>query len=191
MKIQNGFTLIEVIVTMAIAAIILTIGVPSFQTSIQNNRKTTSISELATALQLARNTAITRRVRVTLCKSPDGINCVTGGGSGDWSQGWMMFTNPNNVAATAGLSGVETLLRVHAALSSNTTLIGSGPTVNRVSFKPQGLIDGNIGTITYCDSRGNTDAGALIISFAGQVRQAVDSNNDGVVENGSGGPVSC
>jgi type IV fimbrial biogenesis protein FimT len=188
---QNGFSLIEVVVTLAIAAIVLSIGVPSFQSYIQNNRQTTAINELATALQLARNSAITRRVRITLCKSNDGSNCQDGAGSGDWTQGWMMFTNPDNITATTGLTGTETLLRVHAALPGNSTLIGSGPTVNRVSFKPQGLVDGNIGTITHCDARGSSYASALVISFGGQVRQATDTDGDGIVENGSEDPVSC
>lgn len=186
----KGFSLIEVMVTLAIAAIVLSVGVPSFQSFIQSNRQTTAINELATALQLARSTAVSRRVRVTVCKSPDGLNCATGGGSGDWSQGWMVFANPGNGNAPANPN--TDLLRVHGALAGNATLIGSGPTVNRVSFRPQGMVDGNIGTITYCDSRGASHASALVISFGGQVRHAVDEiGNDGIVENGSRDPVSC
>jgi type IV fimbrial biogenesis protein FimT len=189
---QNGFSLIEAMVTLAIAAIVLSIGVPSFQLYIQNNHQTTAISEMATALQLARNTAITRRTPVTLCKSPNGTNCVIGGGSGDWSQGWMMFTNPNGIDGTAGLTAAEELLRVHEALQGNNTFIGSGPIVNQVTFMPRGLINNGFGgTITHCDSRGNTAANALVISIGGQVRQAEDTDGDGVVENGTGGPVTC
>ncbi len=189
----NGFSLIEVVVTMAIAAIVLSVGVPSFQSYIQNNRQTIAINEMATALQLARNSAISRRVPVTLCKSPNGINCVTGGGSGDWSQGWMMFTNPDDIDGVTGLNpGTEVLLRVHHALPGNATLIGSGPVINQVTFMPQGKINNGFGgTITHCDSRGNTAAVALVISMGGQVRQAEDTNNDGIVENGGGNPVPC
>ena len=191
----NGFTLVEIIITMAIGAILLSIAVPSFQTSIQNNRKTTAINDLRTALALARSTAVTRRVQVTVCRSNNGANCQTGAGS-DWSDGWMIFTNPNNVPATAGLDGDagEELLRVHGALQGNATLIGLGPVTNRVSFQPRGILNSGFGgTITYCDSRGAINASALVISFSGQVRHAVDDGGDGIVDtNGTNGTnVSC
>jgi len=190
---KNGFSLVEVIVTMAIAAIVLTVGVPSFQSYTQNNRQTIALNELATALQLARNSAISRQVPVTLCKSPNGANCVIGAGSGDWSQGWMIFTNPNGIDGIANLDpdAGEELLRVHGALQGNATLIGNNNVVNQVTFSSQGLALGRNGTITHCDSRGNTAATALVISVGGQVRQAEDSDDDGIVENGAENPVPC
>jgi type IV fimbrial biogenesis protein FimT len=180
-------------VTLAIAAIVLSIGVPSFQAYIQNSRQTTDINELATALQLARNTAISRKVRVTICKSNDGANCRTGGGSGDWKQGWMLFTNPNNITGTAGLTAAEELLRVHGALGGDGSFIGNNNVVNRVSFNAKGLALGSNGTITRCDSRGNTSAKALVISLGGQVRQAVDDSGNGIVDvDGTGATdVTC
>ncbi len=169
---QNGFSLIEVIVTMAIAAIVLTIGIPSFQSYIQNNRQTIAINELATALQLARNSAISRRVAVTLCKSPDGTDCATGDDSGDWSQGWIIFadTDGDNI-----LDDDENILRVHGAIQGNVTLSGDGNTNDSVAFSPRGLLATANGTITYCDDRGS--ASALVISRAGRVRFEDNENN--------------
>jgi len=192
MKRPNGFTLIELIVTMAIAAIVLSIAIPSYQTTVQNNRKTTSINELAHALQLARSTAISRRVFVTVCKSNTitdaAPTCRTGGISGDWSQGWIIFTDADE---SLSINGTDTLLRVHDALPGGGTFIGNTNVVNRISFSPQGLARGSNGTITHCDSRGAADASALVISVGGQVRHAVDDGSDGIVEDGSGGNVTC
>lgn len=171
--------MIELIVTMAIAAIVLSIAIPSYQTYVQNNRKTTSINALATALQLARSTAISRRVPVTVCRSSDGANCLSGAGSGDWTQGWMVFTDPNN---NNTLDGGETVLRVHGALPGGATLIGNNNVVNQISFSSQGLARGSNGTITHCDARGAGNASALVISVGGQVRQAVDTDSDGIVD---------
>ena len=191
MKKRNGFTLIELIVTMAIAAIVLSIAVPSYQASVQNNRKTTSINALATALQLARSTAITRRVTVTICKSNDTANasptCRNGGGSGDWSQGWMVFTNPDNDTV---LDPGETLLRVQGALDGNASFIGNNNVVNQISFQSSGLARGSNGTITHCDARGAADASALVISVGGQVRHAVDTDADNIVDV-QGANISC
>lgn len=172
---QNGFSLVELIATLAIAAIVLTVAIPSFQATIQNNRKTTATNELATAFQLARNSAISRRIIVTVCKSSDGATCRTGNGSGDWSQGWMIFTNPDSDTV---LDPGEELLRIHGALKGVTSFSGNNNVVNQVSFSPQGLARGSNGTITYCDSRGADLAGALVISVSGQVRHAVDSADD-------------
>lgn len=190
MKMQNGFSLIELMVTLAIAAIVLTIGVPSFQAYTQNNQQTITVNELATALQLARNNAISRRVRVTLCKSSDGATCPSGAGSGDWTQGWLMFTDPNN---NSTLDAGETQLRVHGAVTGTATLIGNNNVVNKVSFDAKGIALGSNGTITHCDSRGATSAKALVISIGGQVRQATDDSGNGIVDvDGTGATdVTC
>lgn len=179
MKRLKGFSLIELIVTLAIAAIVLSIAIPSYQSTVRNNQRTTAINELANALQLARSTAISRRVTVTVCKSNTITaatpTCRTGGSSGDWSQGWIIFTDADE---SLSINGTDTLLRVHDALPGNITFIGNTNVVNRVSFSPQGLARGSNGTITHCDSRGATDAGALVISVGGQVRHATDSPGD-------------
>jgi type IV fimbrial biogenesis protein FimT len=187
-KNSQGFTLIEVLMVIAIAIIVVSIGIPSYQTSIKNNRKTTAINDLRTALSLARSSAITRRERVTVCRSNDGAICNAGAGSGNWSQGWMIFTNPNNGNTVLNSGGV--LLRVHGALKGDISYIGNNNVINQISFSPQGLARGSNGTITYCDTRGVTQAGALVIAVSGQVRYALDSNGDNIVDV-EGVNVSC
>jgi type IV fimbrial biogenesis protein FimT len=190
----HGFTLVELMMTMAIAAIVLSIAVPSFQTFINNNRKTTSVNDLMTALSLARSTAITRRQQVTVCKSDDGATCKIGALS-NWSQGWMMFANPNNINGTTGLTNPAVLLRVHGKLPGKISFVGNNNVINRVAFTPQGLALGSNGTITYCDTQGANTASALVISLGGQVRHATDTNDDNIVDvigpNGTGVNVSC
>jgi len=161
---KNGFSLVEVIVTMAIAAIVLTVGVPSFQSYTQNNRQTIAINELATALQLARSSAITHRMRAVVCKSSDGANCTT---MGTWTQGWIVFTDAdNNNTFDAG----ENILRVHGPVQGNVTISGNANTADLIVFNPQGILASLNGRITYCDSRGNNYATALFISRGGRVR---------------------
>jgi len=183
---NRGFTLVELMVTLAIAAIVMSVAVPSFATFIQNNRQTTNINGLVIALNFARAEATTRQQRVTVCKSADGAACAS---SGDWSQGWIVFADP--VDPKGSVDAGDNIVRVTGALTGVTSFSGNVPVADSVSFKPQGLIDGIAGTITLCDSRGASHAAATIISLGGRIRLATDSNNDGTVENGSGSNVTC
>lgn len=81
---QFGFTLIELVITVSIAAIVLAAAIPSFREIIQNNRITAQANELVTAFNLARSEAIKRGVRARACASTNGTGCAMGGG---WQQG--------------------------------------------------------------------------------------------------------
>ena len=63
----TGFTLIELMVTIAVAAILLTVAVPGFQSLVQNNRATTAAKQLSTEINFARSEAVTRGVEVSVC----------------------------------------------------------------------------------------------------------------------------
>lgn len=185
---NRGFSLTELMVTLVIAAIVMTAAVPSFSHYTQSNRVTAGINDLVTALHFARAEALTQQQRITICKSADGASCHTGGESGDWSQGWIVFADPDDPGS---VNDGEEILRVMGPISGIASYIGNTNVVNRVSFKAQGLTDGTMGTITLCDSRGASYAAAIIISFGGRIRQATDSNDDGIVEDGDGSNVTC
>ncbi|HLT89679.1 MAG TPA: GspH/FimT family pseudopilin [Woeseiaceae bacterium] len=86
---EKGFTLYELLITVAVAAIILSFGVPGFMDIIQNNRATTHTNDLVTALNLARSEATRRAATVTVCSSTNGATC---NGTTDWSTGWVVRT---------------------------------------------------------------------------------------------------
>ncbi|HEX2138609.1 MAG TPA: GspH/FimT family pseudopilin [Woeseiaceae bacterium] len=90
----QGFTLYELIVTMAVAAIILSFGVPGFMTFIDNNRATTHTNDLVTALNLARSEATRRGAAITVCSSANNATCS---GSTDWSTGWVVRSAAGDV----------------------------------------------------------------------------------------------
>lgn len=85
MKKQSGFTLIELMVTISILAILLGIGVPSFRAMIEGNRIRTVTNDLVIALQFARSEAVKRGIPVTLCSSNDQAACT-----GTWADGWVV-----------------------------------------------------------------------------------------------------
>ena len=105
----GGFTLFELMVTLAVAALILSLGVPGFRSFIQNNRATTHTNDLVTALNLGRSEATRRGGSILLCSSSDGATCS---GSNDWSSGWIVRRPAGAVVRTwperSGGAGVLT-----------------------------------------------------------------------------------
>lgn len=124
MKRFLGFTLIELMITLALAAIILSLGIPSFRNVIQNNRAATQSNELVAALGLARSEAVRRGANVRLCPSTNQATCT---GGNNWANGWI---------ALVELPAGQPPIRVWRALAGGSTL--TGPT--EVSFRPMGDI---------------------------------------------------
>jgi type IV fimbrial biogenesis protein FimT len=84
----RGFTLIEMMITLTIAAILLVIGIPSFRDASVGSRLRDIASDLNASVQVARGEAIKRNVPVTLCRSADGAACAD---DDDWGQGWIIL----------------------------------------------------------------------------------------------------
>ena len=178
----SGFTIIELMIVLAIAAILAALAAPSFTTIIQDNRLVTQVNELQAALGLARSEAIKTNNNVTTCRSSDGASCA-----GSWQNGWIVFID-NDAYGTVDID--DTILRVHGSISGGGNSLVFNQT--RVIYTGNGFVRGaSNGTFTFCDDRGPTSAKAIIISTTGRPRLALDSNNDGTVEGGNGNNVVC
>lgn len=86
----NGFTLIELMVTLAVLGIVIGVAIPSFTRQVLNNRSLTLGSDLVTAFNFAREEAVKRGSRVSICPSTDGLTCLSGT---NWARGWMVFAD--------------------------------------------------------------------------------------------------
>ncbi|MCK7498710.1 MAG: GspH/FimT family pseudopilin [Comamonadaceae bacterium] len=97
---NSGFTLMELIVTMALAAVVLTLGIPMFSRCYPQQSPCSDGKRVRWRAPTGPSEAIKRGVRVTLCKSMDGTGCASGGG---YEQGWIVFVDPNdNATVDAG-----------------------------------------------------------------------------------------
>ena len=132
MKTHSGFTLIELVIVIALAALLTTLALPSFRAIIQNNRATTQANGLLSSLNLARSEAVKRGVRVTLCSSVDQATC-TDPPSADWATGWIIFADESNFGTK---DAAETVLQVHEALADGAELRLAGGT--NVQLLPSG-----------------------------------------------------
>jgi len=199
-KYSIGFTLIELIVTIAIAGIMMSIAIPSFTQTIRNSRLTTNINQLVTSLNLARSEAIKRGQPVTVLR--------TGGGTGVWEQGWTVFTDldGDGVQEDNGALDDDILIRVYSALPNNFTLRASGKDKNdnivdidNVTFQSSGISNNsNVINFVLCEnSDGNNIPEAntsrlVLINMVGRVRMGDDADNNGIQENKDGTEItSC
>ena len=90
--VASGFTLVELMVTLAVAAILMALAVPSFTSVINGNRLTSTANELVSSLQLARSEALRRNTQVRVCRSLNGTSCA---GTGQWDR-WITLIVSNN-----------------------------------------------------------------------------------------------
>lgn len=180
-KDHKGFTLLELMITLTLAGILLTMAVPSFTDSIKNNRLSTAANTLIAALNIARSEAIKRGVSITVRKV-DNNSSTNLGATADWEDGWDVFTDADN---DGNFEAGDDLLKTFQALPANFTLRGSANYDDFIRFTSTG--GSNLaGDFTLCDSSdGNTvpeanTAKLIKVNTVGRIRMGVDTNNDGI-----------
>ena len=135
-KKQKAFTLIELLVTLVILGIVIGLAVPSFTKQIINNSSLTLGSELAGAINFARQEAVKRGRRVSLCPSTDGNLCLT---SADWAKGWLVFVD--DAASDGATPIVKTPLRHWSDLNSKAVVSATGAAaIEYVRFTGIGML---------------------------------------------------
>jgi type IV fimbrial biogenesis protein FimT len=186
----RGFTLIELMVTVALVAIVLAIGVPSFQTTIRNNRLSSYANEFLSALNLARTEAIRRRQPVVLCKSADGSFCQTDGKN--WEIGWIVFVDSDPSGAKNLRDSTEPILRVWPAFPAGYTLRPNSTNFyDSLGYGADGSVNNNKvgGTFALCYQDNRVGAKAIVIKPL-RPRLGQDSNGNRIPETDGGADIS-
>jgi type IV fimbrial biogenesis protein FimT len=159
----RGYSLYELIITIGVFALLMSLGVPSFGKMLANNRLKVEVDALFHAVHLARKESILRRRAVTLCPSRDGEKCVSGF---DWSVGWIMFVNLDRDMPASRDSGEPVLQRFSVSLHNEVV-------ANRKSFSFRTTeLRATNGTFIFCDKARRAAPRALIISYTGRPRVA-------------------
>ncbi|RCU45756.1 prepilin-type N-terminal cleavage/methylation domain-containing protein [Corallincola holothuriorum] len=163
---EIGFTLVELLVTVAIAVILTAVAAPSFVSTLESSRAKSTINNLHNAALLARGQAVTRKMPATLCPMTAN-NCVN-----DWSQDIVVFIDANGNGTLD--NATDTLLKRMNSISNQDSI---NTTVTRITFTAQGTTS-NVSTINFCPNKEATNGRGLVLSMSGRAR---------VIKNG----ISC
>lgn len=154
---QRGFTLYELLITMLVIGIVLTVGIPSFSQFTQNSRITSTANDLHSSFHLGRSEAARSKAPVTICASADPLGAALCDGV-LFDEGWIIFIDLDGDLERAGAG--ENVLRAHPPIDVAINISVNGG-ANYFGFAPTGLGRGDVGgqpslqTAVICDGRGN------------------------------------
>ncbi len=186
---RRGFTLVEMLVVIAVAAILAMIAVPSFQQSILMNRADTASNQFAAVLSMARSEAVKQGgTGVSVCLYSGTLPCAPAavGGVYNWSVGWSVCCAPGSAAA-----GTPVSVQTGAALTAPMSNWG---TTQTISFDSMGRLPVNSATLTFMfcpDGVDATKAYLVTVAPSGRVRVVTPVNGQPPVNDNGTSQTSC
>ena len=181
-KKNTGFTLLEAIITVSIAAILASIALPNLQSFVASSRMENGMGRFHMALAYARSEAIKRGFDVSICVSnANQTACDTS--RNDYAKGWLIFTDydgngvyDNSVTADTTGDGIadsaETILQVSPALDKKISITNAGVFEDAITYKPTGQTTAALAAPNdrfYINSNGKTHKN-LVISVTGRIK---------------------
>ena len=153
---QNGFTLYELLITMTIVGVVLTLGVPNMLAFNQNGRMTSTANDLHASFHLARSESGRAKTNITICASANSMTAAANCG-GTWDQGYIVFVDNDGDINRSGAT--ETVLRAHGAIA-DSVMLAVADDATYFSYSSTGLGRPNVGgnaavsQVVMCDERG-------------------------------------
>jgi len=161
---ERGFTALELLVAIAIAAVLAALAVPGFGPLRRSAGIGSSANQMLWALHYARSSAILRNLPTVLCLSADGNSCLTAAGA--TANGWIVFHHPARSSPIQVDAGDQVLHRL--TLPRDITVSGTRAAVTYWPT-PRG---GTTSTFKLCDERGDSQGRSVVVSQTGRPRVA-------------------
>lgn len=173
-RLSSGFTLIELMITLAIFAIILSVSAPSLRSFLSRSELTSSSNHFLSTINHLRTEAIRRNSYTTLCPSTDGIHC----NGTDWEDGWIAFEDIDRNYRVADDSSEE-IFSTGEALRDDLTFHVSTELVSYIQYKADGTLSNIPGQISICHIGAPSDNNTRVfsISAGGRVNSSYSMKN--------------
>lgn len=180
---KQGFTFIELLVAIAVVAILSAIALPSMSDFLVKMRVDNEISELQRLLLTARNMAINTGKNTTVCPLTSGA-CTN-----NWQNEISVFTNDvNTLANSNAFAGNDELVKVKDAIRAGDTLQYSQ---NSIIYTPDGRLLTTAANFSYCPQNNADRARGIDISLSGRSYTSSDTDNDNKDEDRNGNEIAC
>lgn len=177
-----GMTLIELLVTLAVGAVLLTVAVPNLSAFVKENRVVSATNDFVAAINVARTEAVRRGVTVVLCRTMTPTAATpscnrTGATNNDWSTGWIMYALDDDGAERDFASATDELIRVGQALGGSVKLTSNTTGNNWLAIGRDGMLNEpdptDIANYAVCDDRGASKGRAIEITPVGRPKVTV------------------
>lgn len=165
---QRGFTLVELLVAIAILSILVAIGVPTFNQVTLTSKLRSYSNEIVASSTLARSEAIKRNAIVTMCVSSDGVNCAADG----WEEGWIIFQDTDTDGV---VDSSETLIHRQPATDTGFQIVAAVDTLN---FQPSG-VGATTTSLKVCRSSPSVGGVERLVTISATGRTTVTNTDDG------------
>ena len=194
---NHGFTLIELIVTLAVFGIVISMAAPSMSGFIDSNRRAAQVNTFVSALNLARSEAVKRNNNVTVCTRNDaGTACDA---TKNWDSGWLVFIDDNTRGV---IDGSDAILRVYEQIykreiPKDVTLKETVADSRYITYQARGQASFPLTTTTAasferCDDGGPAQARAIMVTSTGRIRLSKDTSVDtDKIHEDNNGNIDC
>ena len=166
----KGFTILELMITLSITAVLLTLGIPAFHEYSLKQNMNAAVNSLQNDLLYGRSQAIYQDTQVIACPGSPSNGCTD---STDWGDGWIVFSDANTDRQH---QDDEALLRHTQALQH--ILVHSSVGRTNIRFYPNGSAPGSNASFSLCGLGGPEKARKLVISNLGRIRRDEPENLD-------------
>lgn len=182
---RRGFTLLELLVALAMAAIIMGFAVPGMQTLVENYQTKSALNDLRAGIHLARHTAINKNTNVIICPKQGNV-C---GPRNTWHTGALIFEDRDNNRAH---SDGDVMVAQLNPITSGQIFWRAFRSRSYLQFTGSGLTAWQNGHLLYCPNNGEPDqARQLILNVAGRTYPSQDRDGNGIHEDARGRDLQC